>query len=148
MKRSVVIMLALLTAVSFASEIDEIVKPYYTDPLVVKRIYESIKAVHFAEVSAFDDFHREGNTFTLIKSKKAIVTFPSSRLKSLFEQLNNREYFLKLLNRASAFGIETGRTSRSAEGGETELKGYEARVLIILHGEGADEEFMVFFAEN
>jgi hypothetical protein len=148
MKRSVVIILALLTAVSSASEVDEIVKPYYTDPLVVKRIYESIKAVNFAEVSAFDDFKREGNSFTLIKSKKAIVTFQSSRLKNLFEQLNNREFFLKLLSRASAFGIETGRISRSTENGETELAGYEGRVLIILHGAGADEEFMVFLAGN
>lgn len=147
-KPGALIIIALLTAVSSASEGDEIVKQYYTDPLVVKRIYESIKAVHFIEVSRFDDFKREGNTFTLIKSKKAIVTFQSSRLKNLFEQLNNREYFLKLLSRASAFGIESGTLSVRTEGGETKLPGYEARVLIILHGEGSVEEFMVFFAGN
>ena len=146
----ITIILIFMGIPAFSQGSGEILRQYYRDPLVVKRVYESIKAVRFKEISEFSNFSLQDETFTLVsEASKSIAVFRSRRFKGLYEKLRNRKLLLELLRNANAYGIDTGIRSIKTENGSIEnFKSYEARVLILTHGEGLDEEFMVFLADK
>jgi hypothetical protein len=146
----ITIILLLMAVPAYSADSGEILRRYYRDPLVVKRVYESIKAVLFKEISHFNDFSLQDETFTLISEKgRRMAVFRSRRFKGLYEKLSDRKLFLELLRDAKAYGIDTGIISFKTKNGSIEnFQSFEARVLILTHGEGLDEEFLVFLADK
>jgi hypothetical protein len=151
MKKLILIALVLLLeAFVYSSDRAEILQRYYTDPLIVKRVYECINAVRFKEIEGFSDFSLQDETFTLLnEAGKRMVTFKSRRFRELYGKLSDRGLFIELLKNAKAYGIDTGIKSLKTKNGSSEnFQSFEARVLILTHGEGLDEEFLVFLADK
>jgi hypothetical protein len=146
----ITIILIFMEISAFSSDSGEILRQYYRDPLVVKRVYESIKAVLFKEINHFNDFSLQDETFTLISEKgRRMAVFRSRRFKGLYEKLSDRKLFLELLRDAKAYGIDTGiKSLKTGDGSIQNFQSHEARVLILTHGEGLDEEFLVFLADK
>jgi hypothetical protein len=151
MKKFILIALVLLLeAPAYSSDMAEILRRYYTDPLIVKRVYECIKAVRFKEIEGFSDFSLQDETFTLLNDAgKRMVTFKSMRFRELYGKLSDRKLFLELMRNAKAYGIDTGiKPFKTRTGSSENFQCFEARVLILTHGEGLDEEFLVFLADK
>jgi hypothetical protein len=151
MKKFILLALVLLLeALVYSSDRDEILHRYYTDPLIVKRVYECINAVRFKEVEGFSDFSLQDETFTLLnEAGKRMVIFKSKRFMELYGKLSDRKLFLELLRNAKAYGIDTGiKPFKTRTGSSENFQSLEARVLILTHGEGLDEEFLVFLADK
>lgn len=146
----ITIILIFMEIPAFSSDSGEILRRYYRDPLVVKRVYESIKAVRFKEINDFSNFTLQDETFTLVsEASKSIAVFRSRRFKGLYEKLSDRKLFLELLRNAKAYGIDTGiKSFKTGNGLSENFQSFEARVLILTHGEGLDEEFLVFLADK
>ena len=149
--------LILLTAILlnssqpvFTSNTEKIIRRYYTDPLVLKRVYQCIKASHLNELKGFDNFSLKGDTFMLFNNKKkSVVIFKSKHLRGFSEKLRGQSIFSEILLNAKAYGIDIGKKSFKTKDGSTEiLQSYDARVLIMFYGEGADEEDLVFLADR
>jgi len=142
--------LILLAFALAAATPGDILKRYDMDPRQLQTVYQCIKAANFREVRDFSAVTTEGGRYRFQSEKRAsIVYFKSKQLDELRTAIGGDEVFTALLRNAACYGvfIET-RPMKDADGKENAYSIFDAHVVVIEHGSGADEITVVCMADR